>query len=228
MSDIYADGTYLAHNQTWHEEDSPYKARLVEKALRRTATEFGSCADVGCGSGLVAEIIARNHPQARICGYDVSPDVIGFWQARTAVTFHHADITKTTDVFDLALCLDVFEHVEDYIGFLRQLRTHARRFVFNIPLDMNIAKLITGMHTARETVGHLHYFNSYTAVATLAHAGYKVVDAYFAAGFTARPPQSVRQAIMTLPRFALMALGPKIASTIAGGYSLVVTADATS
>ena len=34
--------------------------------------------------------------------------------------------------------------------------------IFNIPLDMNIVKLLTnGLKLARDEVGHLHYFNYY-------------------------------------------------------------------
>jgi len=140
---IYNDGTYLACNASWHEEDSPYKASLVEKALQRTDTSFRTCADVGCGGGLVAQLLADRHPVAAVHGWDISPDVRKFWTGKHGVTFHQQDLLATTEHFDLVVCLDVFEHVEDCIGFLRTLRERADRFIFNIPLDMNVAKLVT-------------------------------------------------------------------------------------
>jgi len=82
------------------------------------------------------------------------------------------------------------------------------------------------MRSAREEVGHLHYFNAYTARATLELAGYKLVDSFFAAGFTAKAPKNLKQALIAGPRWALYALGPRFAAALAGGYSLVVTADA--
>lgn len=223
MKNIYADGTYLAKNGDWHEEDSPYKATLVQKALSRTGVKFETCADMGCGAGLVAEILAKNYPSAKVSGFDFSPDVQRFWANRQHVSLRQEDLLQSDERFDLVLCLDVFEHVEDYIGFLRKLRNHAGCFIFNIPLDMNMAKLVTGFRHARETSGHLHYFNAYTALETLRLAGYDVRDYYFAAGFMNRP-KTWKQFLIAGPRWALVALGPKWASTITGGYSLVVTA----
>ncbi len=226
MNDIYADGHYLEKNATWHEEDSPFKAALIEKAIARTGTEFTTCVDVGCGAGLIAELVAKNHPECSVFGYDVSPDARGFWAGRTGVTYRHENLLASSERFDLALCLDVFEHVEDYIGFLRNLRERAGRFIFNVPLDMSIAKLIRGLRHDREDLGHLHYFNSYTALATLELAGYKIVDSFFAPGFMARRPANLREAVVYAPRWvALRVLSPAIAATLVGAYSLVVTAD---
>jgi len=225
MSEIYADGTYLAKNANWHQEHSQYKSELVFKALTRTSTTFNTCVDVGCGAGLVAERVAEIYPGATVSGYDISPDAQQFWNHRKLVHFHKENLFDTDKRFDLALCLDVFEHVEDYFGFLRSLRSHASRVVFNIPLDMNVAKLITGLKSAREEVGHLHYFNSYTAIATLKDSGYSIVDSFFSAGFMAVRPVNLKQAMVAVPRWGLAALGGRVASTLAGGYSLVVTAD---
>ena len=225
MNDIYSDRRYLEKNASWHEEDSPFKAALVEKAIQRTDTKFATCADVGCGAGLIAELIAKNHSEARVFGYDVSPDASEFWASRKGVTFRHENLLASTEHFDLAMCLDVFEHVEDYIGFLRDLRRSAKRFIFNIPLDMSIAKLIRGLRHDREDLGHLHYFNSYTALATLELAGYKIVDSFFAPGFMARRPANLREAVVYAPRWALRVLNPSVAATFLGAYSLVVTAD---
>ena len=78
------------------------------------------------------------------------------------------DLVESPEQFDLVICLDVIEHVEDYFGFLRKLRGRGKYFVFNIPLDMNVMKLVTpGIRYAREEVGHLHYFNRYTALQAL-------------------------------------------------------------
>lgn len=225
MSEIYADGTYLAKNASWHQEHSQYKSKLVLKALARTSTNFSTCVDVGCGAGLVAEKIAEIYPSSTVSGYDISPDAQKFWSNRKLVQFHNESLFNTDKRFDLALCLDVFEHVEDYFGFLRLLRSHANRVVFNIPLDMNVIKLITGLKSAREEVGHLHYFNSYTGIATLKDAGYSIVDSFFGAAFMAVPPVNLKQALVAIPRWGLAAFGGSVASTLAGGYSLVVTAD---
>src|SRR5690606_2619873 len=91
---------------------------------------------------------------------------------------------KPESPFDLVLCLDVFEHVEDYIGFIRGLRGLGGRFVFHIPLDMNAQMVLRGepIRRVRDVVGHLHYFNKDTALATLEEAGMKVERWFYTDG----------------------------------------------
>jgi SAM-dependent methyltransferase len=227
---MYSDGRYLRLNPGWHTADSPYKARTVEKAIARTRVSFTSCVDVGCGAGQVTQILARRFPESRFVGCDLAEDAASLWPPAPPpnLTFVRGDPLGLRDTFDVALCLDVFEHVDDYVGFLRALRPLATRHVFHVPLDLSLAKLATGgLRRARERVGHLHYFSRYTALATLEHCGYRLVDSFLSPGFRTAPVESPAQVAMMMPRLALSLLGPRLASVMAGGYSLVVVADGT-
>jgi SAM-dependent methyltransferase len=228
LGSMYSDGSYLESNKNWHQEDSPYKARMVLAAIARNRIQFATCADVGCGAGLVTELLAREFPGARFEGFDLSPDAEEFWKQRQPLSnleFKTDDITNSGRRYDLVVCLDVFEHVEDYFGFLRRLRPTGKHFIFNIPLDMNVMKLLTpGIRFAREEVGHLHYFNRYTAVQTLKDTGYRVHDAYLSPAFRFTMPRNVRQAAILPIRLLSLILGKRFASTVLGGVSLVVTA----
>jgi SAM-dependent methyltransferase len=233
MSDarpIYSDGSYLASNQGWHEEDSPYKSSLVAKAVSRNKLEFLSCADVGCGAGLVTELLAKRFASSQFEGFDESADAKEFWKQRQVLgnlTFKNEDVFGLPRDFDLIVCLDVFEHVEDYFGFLKKLRTKGKQFVFNIPLDMSVMKILTpGIRLAREAVGHLHYFNRYTALQALHDTGFQVQDWYLSAAFTATMPRNIRQAAILPIRLLSLCLGKRFASAVFGGFSLVVTAKA--
>ena len=145
MADRYDDGSYLKQNVRWHQEDGPYKAGLVMQMLRRGKLKFNTCADVGCGAGFVTSILAETFADKKFYGFDTSRDAARFWtdNAATNLTFSSRNIRDVQEVFDLVLCLDVFEHVDDYIGFLRELRKRGLQFIFNVPLDLNVAKLVT-------------------------------------------------------------------------------------
>jgi SAM-dependent methyltransferase len=227
MLDRYSNGSYLKHNSDWHQEDSPYKAGLVLKALEQSDVKFNNCADVGCGAGLVASILAKKFRDKQFIGFDTSKDVAPFWTKNEAdnLTFSLTDIVDVQQRFDLVLCLDVFEHVDDYIGFLKALRERGSRFIFNIPLDMNVAKLLTGgLRYVREEVGHLHYFSTYSAIETLKYAGYTIDCSFLSAMFRQTTPRNVRQAIMLAPRLLTSVLGDTLSALLTGGYSLVVLA----
>jgi SAM-dependent methyltransferase len=226
-NDIYRDGQYLQKNDSWHEEDSPYKAGIVRKIIDANHIDPKSIADIGCGSGLVAQLIAEAYPNAQVDGYDISPDAASFWKKRKAphLAFKLDDYASAGGQYDLAMCLDVFEHVEDYYGFLRSVRPHSRYVVFNIPLDMSVIKLVTpGIRRARNEVGHLHYFNVYSARETLKDCGYEIVDSFVSTPLFSTLPRNALQWIAAAPRMALSLLSKSAAATLLGGHSLVVLA----
>lgn len=226
---IYQDGQYLRNNETWHTEDSTYKARFVIDILTKNKVDFSTCADVGCGAGLVTELLAQHYPNKVFSGYELSPDAqtfIGQRQALSNLSFKCEDFLSQTIKYDLVVCLDVFEHVEDYYSFLKALKNKGERFVFNIPLDMNVMKLLTsGIKYAREEVGHLHYFNSYTAVETLKDCGYKIKSTEFSAAFLKILPRNVRQLAVLPVRLLSVVFGKQFAAKMFGGVSLVVYAE---
>jgi SAM-dependent methyltransferase len=229
MSDRYNNGSYLKQNTDWHQEDSPYKASLVIKMLEQSRLHFTNCADVGCGAGLVASLLAKRFHNKQFIGFDTSQDAARFWAKNEAnnLTFSLQDIVAVKQRFDVILCLDVFEHVEDYIGFLKELRERGSKFIFNIPLDMSVAKLLTGgLRYVREEVGHLHYFSTYSAIETLRYAGYTIEHSFLSAMFRKTMPRNVRQAFMLAPRLLASVLGDHLAALLTGGYSLVVLASA--
>jgi hypothetical protein len=137
--------------------------------------------------------------------------------------------------FDIALALDVFEHVEDYFGFLRKLKELAVVKIFHIPLDMYaLGAALDNPMWARRHVGHLHYFSKETALATLRECGYEITEWHFthsylldlrnplAGGRTIR--KFAKLLTLGLPRFVLASTVPVFASRTLGGLSLLVVA----
>lgn len=228
MRDIYADATYLASNPTWHVEDAPFKAAGVAQMLRDNglAQPSATIADIGCGAGQVAHGLAEALPGVSVTGFDVSPDAARLWTPGRA-TFRCADFLAADDTYDVVTLLDVFEHVPDYMGFLRALRPRARSFVFNIPLDMNVASMATGhLLASRRNVGHLHYFCRDTALATLEDCGYEVRMQQLRPGFrsASETRTSLRQRLIDLPRRLSYPLSPAACAFWFGGVSLLVLA----
>lgn len=85
--------------------------------------------DVGCGSGLVIELLAAEFPEARFAGFDPSSHAIALARARLAsnhaVTLHHAaaDDLPTGATFDVALafdCLHDMPRPDQALGAIRR------------------------------------------------------------------------------------------------------------
>lgn len=226
---IYNEGTYLKFNSNWHQEDSPYKAKLVIDLLDSLSVK--SILEVGCGAGEILKILSHRFPDIQFYGYDISADAatLRVEKESSNLSFFCSNLLESERHADVVLCLDVFEHIEDYMGFLRKLKSHGSYFVFNVPMDMCVMKLLTnGLMYARKEVGHLHYFNEWSAKATLADCGYEIEVAKFSPAFLKIPPRNFRQSLVVVPRvIAHFLLGSRLACKLLGGYSLIVRAKVT-
>ncbi|MDA1024262.1 MAG: class I SAM-dependent methyltransferase [Proteobacteria bacterium] len=228
---IYQDATYLRRNPHWHEEDSPHKARWIKSLLDDHRVKPKSVCEVGCGAGeILAQLQITCDPGTTFIGYEIAPDASAINQAKQNGRLRFAEedfLESKTETFDLLLLIDVFEHVEDYIGFLRQLRSRARQFVFHIPLDLHVSSLVRvrPLMSVRESVGHLHYFTRETALATLADAGFKVIDERFTAGALELPQTGLTTRLMRLPRCISFKIAPVLTARWLGGFSLLVLAE---
>lgn len=228
MDTIYTDGTYLRNNPAWHEDDSPWKARQIAKLLERNGVEPRSIAEVGCGAGEILRELSRTYPEARCVGYEISPEAYELChrKATANVSYKLGDIAEDSATYDVAMAIDVFEHVEDYFAFLRRIKPCGRYKVFHIPLELSVRNVIASkpLLDARRSVGHIHHFSRETALAALQDTGYAVVDQFYTSGRTELPNLSWRSTLLKWPRKAVYAMSPDTAVRVLGGYSLMVLA----
>jgi SAM-dependent methyltransferase len=223
----YLDGTQLAAAPDWYESDAAWKAERVRDMMRKHGMEPGSICDVGCGTGGVLDHLSRTlPPTTRLVGYEMSPQAVALApEARKQrITFVSEWAEEYEGGFDLMLVLDVFEHVDDYLGFLRAIRGKAGLFIFHIPLDVSVQTVLRGspFTRARESLGHLHYFSRDTALATLHDTGYATADEELT-----QPGIDLwggKSRLARLPRKAVFRLNPRLAARVMGGFSLLVLA----
>jgi hypothetical protein len=223
--EIYLDETYLNNNRTWHVEDSPWKAQQINKMLSKHRIDAATVCEIGCGAGEILKQLSTTHPRTVFAGYELSPQAFELCKTRESekVKYFMTNLLETEDHFDVSLCIDVFEHVEDYIGFLKQLKARSRFHIFHIPLDITVSSVLRNtMMDARHSVGHLHYFTPETALATLKDSGYEIVDYFFTPSFNDLPSRTLKGRLAKLPRKLLYAVSPKLMVRLLGGCSLLV------
>ncbi len=227
----YLSGAYLAHNPTWDEAFAPWKAAKIQRLLEDFRIAPRSVCEVGCGSGgILAALRGYLGDDCRLTGYDIAPDLKPFWdrQAAHAIDFRLADFSESpaAEHYDVLLLLDVLEHLENPLEFLRQALARADWFILHIPLDLHAQGALrsTPLVAARERTGHLHYWNRDLALAMLAECGLQVKHWEYTAGAVDLPTASWRRRLARYPRRALFALAPDLAVRLLGGYSLLVLA----
>jgi cyclopropane fatty-acyl-phospholipid synthase-like methyltransferase len=225
----YVDGEYAAKNPLWHVDESAFKARHILRMLERHALEPRTIGEVGCGAGEVLRLLqAKMDRGCRFWGYDIAPHALEMCRSRAndRLQFKLADIREDdTAFFDLMLVLDVFEHVEDYLGFLNGIRSKSEFKIFHIPLDLSVQAVLRkrGLLKRREVHRHLHYFTKETALETLRDAGYDVLDHVFTPRCIELGNETA-QKVARLPRRLCFAIHRDLTVRVLGGYSLLVLA----
>lgn len=234
MNSIYTNGQYLESTESWHAEDSAWKAAQISRLIDANKLEFSSVAEIGCGVGAILHELSISFKDNAVSfsGYDISPQAIELAKKHEtdSVKFKDEDILSAEfdQKFDILLMIDVFEHVPDYMGFLEKSKNIAKYKVFHIPLDLHVSSVMRNAFIrGRYSIGHLHYFTAESALATLKDTGYEVKDYCYTNAavdlFWTHP--SLKKAVANIPRWVLSRVNVNLSARIFGGYSLLVLAE---
>jgi len=227
MANIYSSGEYASLNPSWHQEHSQWKADQVIRMFQRHGLNPKTIAELGCGAGgILASLHDRLVPQPSCVGYEISPQAFAMARKREAngLKFVLGPSDLVTDQFDVVLAMDVFEHVEDYLGFIRGMKKIGVWKILHIPLDLSLVSIYKPilLQQARDGVGHLHYFTRETAIASLEHAGLSVKDWFYTSVEIDHGPHG-RKRLHSLREF-LFTRNQDLAARWLGGFSLLVLA----
>jgi SAM-dependent methyltransferase len=229
MQEMYVTNLYAEKNPTWHEEDAPWKASHIQRFIEKHRLPCDRICEIGCGTGELLLRLEKALPTLSLSGYEISPQAFRCAaQKETARTkFYLTDLLSEKDLyFDLVLAIDVVEHVEDYVGFIKSLRSFGAYKIFHFPLDLSMQSVLRSwpILQLRKNVGHIHYFFKQTALAVLEDCGYVIVDYTYTASRLELPNQALTSRIMRLPRRLMYALNADLTVRVLGGYSLLVLA----
>jgi SAM-dependent methyltransferase len=199
--------------------------------LKKNRIDASSIAEVGCGVGeILVQLQDRLPAGIEFDGFDIAQEAIARakFKERPGLRFHLGDLLESPRTFDVLLVIDVFEHVPDYLGFIEGCRRKAQYKIYHIPLDIHVSSVIRGALTqGREHVGHLHYFSTETALASLADTGHRIIDSFYTDGAIAlyRFDPTPRRRLANLARRALRSVSTRWAARLVGGFSLLVLAE---
>ena len=226
----YGSGAYFkTHSDP--DQDDRFKAdaflELLGTVDARHLPVINSYADVGCGSGGVAEYLyegmfrGENKPSAA-AAYDISPHVLGM--SRPYVEFHMEDFCETEKHYSLVTLFDVIEHVPDPVGFLKSVADRCDFVGLHIPLDRSVVNcLFDRFHHRLIYPGHLSILDAPQALNLVTVSGITPVDYSYTHGYSAPSGRMTLEQRVAYPfRYALSHLSPWLASKLVGGVSLMV------
>jgi len=118
-------------------KDHPSRAKAV-----RLLEGMNSVLDVGCGTGVMYELIRERLPNLDYLGVDVTDQFIRTARERFPVDaerFQHGslyDLDKLNRRFDAVLCRHILEHLPDYVPAIQHMYARAWRkliLIFYLP-----------------------------------------------------------------------------------------------
>jgi len=218
---------YLSSNPSWHVEDSKWKANQILKLVNNNRLAPKTIVEVGCGAGEILNSLHTILPkEVSFIGYDISPDAILMAKQREKerLIFTLDDYFKTTTTSDLLIVMDVIEHVDDYLGFIKKCHVKAKNIIFHIPLDLNIMRILkNGLIAKRNSVGHLHYFTKETAIATLEYSGLEIIDFFYTEEFIdLAVKKTIKEKLFFRVQKFIYKINKDFAVRLFGGASLIV------
>jgi SAM-dependent methyltransferase len=225
----YIGDDYISDNENWHEGDASWKAAQVLRMITSHDLRPDSVCDIGCGTGgVLDELHGRLPDSPSLVGYEISPRAVDLIPRdrlqRIEVVNGSHDVDART--FDLMLVLDVFEHVEDYYGFLRAIQAKAALAIFHVPIDTAVTSVLRPEPILRSSkiVGHIQHFTRVTALEALRHAGYEIIDAWHTVPAREQTPTSTRQRVGRAARLTAARLDLDVAAKWLTGFPLLVLA----
>jgi hypothetical protein len=228
---MYQDGQYLENNPTWHEQDSPHKARWIASLLQRRMISPRTVTEVGCGAAGILRNLANIFPEASFDGWDVSPQAVQLANSRPhpRLAIHLDDILESGRVWDLLLAIDVLEHMENPAKFLRESRKLCGWAMIHLPLDLSVQTVLRGYPLLdwRRNLGHIHMFTRGTARALIEENGWEILEESYTGGSLELPIPAglgnfLKNRCLRLPRRLAFALSPHLAVRFLGGFSILL------
>lgn len=229
-SDMYRNGEYLRKNPTWDVGDSPWKAEQILQMLLEHNIRACTIGEVGCGAGeILVNLQSAMGGDCVFRGYDISPQAIELCKPKSNAKMHffQRDLLQESDInWDVLLAIDVVEHVEDYLGFLRAIKDKATYKVFHVPLEFFALSTLHSEFLCKQRLnsGHLHYFTKDILLQIFGELGYDVLDARYTPGYLVSRGHGWKDDLLYMPRRIGFLLHKDLTVRIFGGYSLLVLA----
>lgn len=165
--DRYVGHEYGALHPGWHEEDAASKADdivpFVERAVR--GSREVRLVDIGCGTGTVVALTKRalergGRHTVQAVGVDPAPVPLSDDAVLEGVARVVGTDVGDAERFDVALLIDVLEHLDNPRACLIDLRRVANHVVVRQPLLDSLGTYRHSLYREQRTKwGHINYWN---------------------------------------------------------------------
>ena len=144
--------------------------RIFHEMLRDVdASGIGSIVEFGCGEASNLVSVGQRFPNAELYGFDISETALQRARSHVKGRFSLLDIQKEAPNrrFDLSICSDVLEHLEDDVAAIEHIHEVTNRYAL-------ISTLQGRMRAFEKQIGHLRNYKRGELQRLLASAGFEI------------------------------------------------------
>ena len=149
-----------------HSPVARHTRRLIGRTLNRL--EHHSLLDIGCGDGALFRELRPDGRTVDLCGVDFSEAAVALARRRSCGRFSCLDIQTEhlPETFDVGICSEVLEHLEDDQAALHNIREMCRHLIVTVPSGP--------LGPASRAVGHVRHYTRSDLREKLEEAGFHV------------------------------------------------------
>jgi len=225
-NNIYISDFYKKKNPDWHSSDSKFKLLEIQKILKKNQIKLKKICDIGCGFGNIIFSLSKTLKNSLFHGYEISLFAYKINKKKKTknLNFFNKDINSINFFYDCSLCIDVVEHVDNYIGFLNKIKKISKYSIFHVPLDLSVQSIIrtAPIFYARKNVGHLHYFNKEILLEIFKDLNFEIIDFHYTFNKNIYRSKSLIRIASAIFRNIFYYFFPDFTAKYLGGYSLMI------
>lgn len=227
MTKHYTDGSYWANREGFRSE---YKVPLILAAIEQAGVKLDDSTrvlEVGCGNGAFlwpfSDVLAESGIRPRLEGIDIAANAITEAQqsaGENPPVFACTTLESHESNYDVALLIDVVEHVPCPVDFLTSVRRVAPLMFLHLPIEHSFLHLVTRRPTASyHAYRHIHFFSLETARLLVEDAGWRIRHVRHSAAdvATLRLPAGMLLRIGRFARYLAYKAMPSCTALAAGG-----------
>lgn len=149
---------------------SLHRRRIIRNFIKNIS--FNSILEIGCGNGYFLKYLLMelniDVSKINITGVDISPNAIKLAQKTLNGSFYDMDISidKLESKFDLVICSEVLEHIDDYKSALKNIAEMCNKYLI---ISTPCGKY--GDHSE----SMIRYYPKKTLVSDLNETGFKIL-----------------------------------------------------
>jgi len=177
---------YINKNPSLGLEQASLKAKQILGFLGDI--EINSLLDIACGAGGITAILEHELKPKETVGLDISSEMIRVAKSKDtdkAITWLCQDIFNYCPdrKFDLVTCIDIIEHVEDDLRFLKKVSSFGKKVLVKVPMEDSILdnkiirtlKIRDPWKESENRYGHIHHYNEKQLLELFDKSGFKLI-----------------------------------------------------